>query len=144
MIATIRATLAPYLFWLKLAGAAAVFGAGWYAESLRWEAADDKRIAAEAMKERDRQNLIRDEKEADTMRGYQLAQQAEAERKKLEVTYADAQAKLRKALQRPAQCPPGGTLGDVVIGSDALRELRRAAGQDRVPAPEPAASEPHR
>jgi hypothetical protein len=130
--------------WLFCVGA--VFGGGWYVESLRWEAADDKRIAEEAVKERDRQNAIRDAREDGAAQGYILAQTAEAERQKLEVSYADARTKLRTALQRPISCPAGGSLalGDVVVGSDTLVELRRAAGQDRIPAPEPPASEPQR
>lgn len=130
--------------WLFCVGS--VFGGGFYLESLRWEAADNKRIAEEGVKERDRLNAIRDAKEEGTDQGYILAQHAEAERQKLEIVYADARTKLRNALQRTIQCPAGQTLvvGDIVLTAGDLAGLRAVSGADRIPPPEPPASEPQR
>lgn len=122
-----------------------IFGAGFYVESLRWAAADNSRIKAEAQTEHDRIVKRDREVEHDSHAANASAAYFEAERQKLEAAYVLASTKLRTALQRPISCPAGAlALGDVVIHDDVVRELRAAAGEDRVPAAGPGASEPDR
>jgi hypothetical protein len=121
----------------------AAYSAGFMTEKLLRDAADDKRIAAEAEAEKDRLNAIRDRMDEQHDRAYAISQQAEAERQKIEVAYANAQAKLRKALSA-ASCPVGGRLADVPVPAAALAGLRDAAGQGGDAVAEPGADKPDR
>lgn len=120
-----------------------VFGAGFVTEMKLRDAADDRRIAAEAIAERDRVVRIEREKEADDHKAAALASYYEAERQKREAIHASTQAKLRNALSSPISCP-GGSLADVMLPAAVVGSLRDAAGQGGTAAAEPAASEPGR
>ena len=125
--------------------AACVFGAGTALGLKLKQGQWDASIAEEALAEQRRVVAREREREREDHAAAAASSYFESERQKLEALNADTQAKLRKALQRPISCPGGSiALGDVVVGGDALLELRRAAGQDRVPAAEPAASQPDR
>lgn len=138
----------PVVLWRLLGFAVALglpFGAGVYVESKRWEAADDKRIAAEAQAEKARLTAIAEAIDEQDTKAYVVAQQYEAQRQQLENAYAAARTKLRTALARPLVCADGGTVGDVVIPAGALDGLRLASpAPRRIPAPDSPASEPNR
>lgn len=121
----------------------------WFAPGIyigyRWVHADwAEETARQAEAERQRIERIRDEMEASEHAAYEASQRYEAQKQQLEADHARAQAKLRKSLAAPLVCPPGATLGDLVIPAAALDGLRDAGGADRVRSPEPAASEPGR
>jgi len=136
----------PVILWRLVGFVVALglpFGAGWYVEHLRFNAAESAWIAAQAQAAHDAAVKVAEQQDEDDTRAYVLAQSIESQRQQLEKAYAVARTQLSKALQRPVSCPAGGTLGDVVIPGDALRELRSASGDDaRLSAAEPAASQP--
>lgn len=137
-------SLIPWRLLGVAALALALFGAGCWAGA-HWVHADwAAEIAERAEAERQRIALIRDEQDATADAAYLAAREFEAERGLLEVTHAQALSTLRKSLRRPVSCPAGATLADVVLPAATLDSLRHAAGADRVPAPEPAGSEPDR
>lgn len=118
---------------------AGAFGAGYMLEKTIRDSADDKRIAAEAIAERDRIYAQAAETRLQAEAGNKAASELEAYRLLLEQQSAKAQKTRRQALQKPAECH--GTLGDVVIPDAALVGLRINSG-DRASEASSAASEP--
>jgi hypothetical protein len=124
--------------------ALAFFGGGCFVGA-KWVHADwAEETARQAEAERLRIERIRDEMESAEMSAYALSQKYEADKQRQEADHARALAKQRKALAAPLSCPPGATLGDLVIPSAAIDGLRDASGADRIHPPKPAASEPGR
>jgi hypothetical protein len=74
---------------------------------------------------------------------YALAAEYEAQRHDLEMRHVEISNSLRRALQRPASCHAGQTLGSLVLPADVLDGLRAAAGPAH-PASGPAAPQPGR
>lgn len=129
--------------WLISAGAlAAAFGAGFATEKHLRDAADDRRIAAEAIAERDRMYEAAATQRLEAQAGIEAATQLEAQRQFLEAANAKAAAATRRAMRQPMVCPQ--VLGDVVIPDSVVAGLRAVSGADRVPAANSAASEPDR
>jgi hypothetical protein len=133
--------IAPYAI-----AVAALVGFGAYGEKLYRDHLDDKRVIAEAQAEHDRLVAISDAREQQETDAMRLSEQYETQRQKSEAAYADARTKLQKSLQLPIACPAGQSLvlGDIVLSANDLAGLRAVSGSDRLPAPEPAASEPIR
>lgn len=131
--------------WLLIGTAVLGAASGFYVEHLRFQSAEKKWIADQAEAARVADEKAAEARDDENTKGYILAQSIEAQRQQLEKAYATSQRNLREVLKRPASCPASGSLGDVVIPGDALRELRAASGDDAsVASAGPAASEPGR
>lgn len=148
MISAAIRTVAPYAFWIKLALVGAlvglIFGTGYGLASKLVHAEWAEETARQAEAERQRVQRIRDQLDEQTDHAIAIGHEFEAKRQQLEADHARSLSKLRKALTAPLSCPPGATLGDLVLPAAAIDGLRNASGTAGVPEAEPAASEPDR